>query len=529
MKKYILPLLSLGLLTACVEDEGNYNYKHLNVVEIQGIEESYAPLAYLDNVTISPVLSGSLAGTDLSNYDYQWHLCLNTHANHMVISREKDLDWLVELSPGTYSLYFTVTDRATGLEKQTRTQLNVGSPYLRGFLVLGDDMEAGHARLDMLCMPLQRDTAYAENVIENPVGAVGAHEMIFSGYGAVNEGDQYLWMLTDDGSYALEYQEVISVINEFNESDLVEIEIPHKTPMRVRDAFPRQGGQPNSVNGTSQNRSRTYRGLIFDDIVVISNKMSGGYGGAVNRYSAASNDYFTPYPKAFIQPTKTFALDDLEQSLIYDMDHQCFARFAGSYMTYMILVPDYYSGGAWNLEIGKDNRHLIYAENGLNLYGEDNPIYMLVKDNDEDNYYIMYFSGHRTKFNPRPYYPNKSPLYKVNPAVAVDIDKASHYMFSSNRLVLLYSVGNRLYQYNYTNGTCISHDFDGEITYLEAEYSSTCSIKDYFVATYNEATGKGMIYKMEVPATANAGFSFLEGQQWETDLRVRDIEWKWPN
>ena len=195
----------------------------------------------------------------------------------------------------------------------------------------------------------------------------------------------------------------------------------------------------------------------------------------------------------------------------------------------MVLVPDYYSGGAWNLEIGKDNRHLIYAENGLNLYGEDNPIYMLVKDNDEDNYYIMYFSGHRTKFNPRPYYPNKSPLYKVNPATAVDIDKASHYMFSSNRLVLLYSVGNRLYQYSFTNGTCISHDFDGEITYLEAEYSSTCSIKDYFVATYNEATGKGMIYKMEVPATANAGFSFLEGQQWETDLRVRDIEWKWPN
>ncbi|WP_435575744.1 hypothetical protein, partial [Duncaniella muris] len=54
MKKYIFPLLALGLMTACVEDEGNYNYKHLNVIEIEGIEESYAPLAYMDNVKISP-------------------------------------------------------------------------------------------------------------------------------------------------------------------------------------------------------------------------------------------------------------------------------------------------------------------------------------------------------------------------------------------------------------------------------------------------------------------------------------------
>lgn len=140
----------------------------------------------------------------------------------------------------------------------------------------------------------------------------------------------------------------------------------------------------------------------------------------------------------------------------------------------------------------------------------------------------MYFSGHYSYLTRR-YYPTKSPLYAVDKAVAVDIDKASHYMFSSNRLVLLYSVGNRLYQYDYTRGTCISHEFDGDITYLESDYSSKCSIKEYFLATYNDATGKGMIYKMEVPDIANAGFSFLDGQQWETTLKVKDIEWKWPN
>ncbi len=527
MKKYIYPFLALGLMTACVEDEGNYNYKHLNVIEIEGIEESYAPLAYMDNVKISPVLSGSLAGTDLSNYEYQWHFCINTHASHVVISNEKDLDWHADIAPGTYSLYFTVKDRTTGLEKQQRTTLNVGSPFLRGFLVLGDDMETGQVRLDMLCMPQERDTAYAESVITDPIGLVGAREMVFSGYGSANEDDQFLWLLSDHYAHRLTFGETLSYIDEFNESGLVELEIPHQTPMQVRDVFPRQGSK-NAINGTTQNRARTYRGLILDDAVVFCNVSSGGYGGAINRYSAVSNNYFKPYPKAFIQPTIPFNNSNLLNALVYDTDNQCFARMLGAYSTYMEKITDYYPGGTWNLEIGQDNRTMVYGENGLNLYNGDNPVYILAKDNDADNYYVMYFSGHYSNLTRR-YYPTKSPLYAVNKAVAVDIDKASHYMFSSNRLVLLYSVGNRLYQYDYTRGTCISHEFDGDITYLESDYSSECSIKEYFLATYNDATGKGIIYKMEVPDIANAGFRFLDGQQWETTLKVKDIEWKWPN
>lgn len=527
MKKYILPFLSLGLLTACVEDEGNYNYNHLNKVEIEGIEESYAPLAYFDRVTISPVLTGSLAGADLSNYEYEWHFCFGGHSRHEVISTEKDLDWLAEIAPGTYTLYFVVKDRLSGLEAQTSTRLEVGSPYLRGFLVLGDDMETGHARLDMLSMPLQRDTAYAENVIDDPIGIVGAQQIIFSGRGSVNEGDQVLWLLSDHFSHQLTFGETISYVGEFNELGLLdEIEIPHKTPMQVRDFYPRQGGT-STLDNSAVNRGRTYNGLVFDDIIVFNNNNYGGYSGAINRYNSTSNTYFKPYPKAFIQPCKSFQNGDLQNALFYDTDNQRFAVLAGAYTTYMNPVSDLYGSGAWNIELGEDNRTLIYGENGYNYISNNNPVYMIAKDNDAENYYIMYFSGAHSLLL-RSYLATKSPLYKVDLAVATDFDKASHYMFSSNRLVLLYSVGNRLYQYDYIRGTVVYHDFDGEITYLESEYASERSIKDYFLATYNETTGKGMIYKMEVPATAGAGITFLEGQQWETPLRVKDIEWKWP-
>lgn len=527
MKKYILPFLTLGLLASCVEDEGNYNYKHLNEVDIQDIEESYAPLAYMDNVTISPVLSGSLAGTDLSSYEYEWHICLDGHTNHMVISTEKDLDWPANIAPGTYTLYFVVKDRTTGLETQKSTNLIVGSPYLRGFMVLGDDMETGNVRLDMLCMPVGRDTAYAKSIVENPVGLVGAKQIIFSGTGSVKEGDEFLWLLSEHSSYMMSYGDTISFGSELNEAGLLEIETPHKTPMRIHEVFPRQGGY-SPQTGSSFNRARTYKGMILDDMVVFC--PNGNWGGAINRYSPTSNEYFTPYPKAFLHMSKSYN-DDIVNTLIYDVDHQCFARITNRYPTYLEKIVNTSYVNEWDIEIGNDNRTLVYAENGFNVLNTNTPstpVYMILKDNDADNYYIVFFGGYYSNLRFMYMIGQKSPLYKVDPAGAPDFGKASHYMFSSNRQVLLYSVGSRLYQYDYTRGTSISMDFDGEITDIEPEYASQASLKDYFVATYNEATGKGMIYKMEVPPTANAGFSFLQGQQWETDLRVKDIEWKLP-
>lgn len=529
MKKYIFPLLALGLLASCVDDEGNYNYKKLNEVSIQDIAESYAPLAYFDKVTISPVLSGSLAGEDLTNYDYQWHICLNSHSNHIVISDQKDLDWVADVPPGTYTLYFTVKDRATGLEKQQSTILNVGSPYNRGFLVLGEN-ENNQVAMDMISMPLERDTVMIENVFENELGICGAKELIFSGGGQTAEHHQFLWLITNDNAYKLNYGEEFSVIGELSDFDFIEVDAPHEVPMHICDIYPRQVGWYGSGN-----RGRNYRGFITNDMVLLGmNSASEYYTQPINRYSPSSNEYFKPYPMAFISPRTTYSINSLPGTLFYDMDNQCFANYAtsafGGVAVFYCNKISEIRPGAWPLDLGSQNRTLVYAQNGMNLYSGYAPAYLVFKD-EENKYYVAYFSWYVSSFAPFPVYANKSPLYTVDTAVAPDFDRASHYMFSSNRYVVLYSVGNRLYQYDYTAGTCVYHDFDGEITYLEADYGSVGyadAQKDYFVATYDNATGKGMIYKMEVLPTAGAGITFLEGQQWETSIRVKDIEWKMP-
>ena len=45
MKKYIIPFLALGLATACVDDEGNYNYTDMKQLSVENIEASYDLLA----------------------------------------------------------------------------------------------------------------------------------------------------------------------------------------------------------------------------------------------------------------------------------------------------------------------------------------------------------------------------------------------------------------------------------------------------------------------------------------------------
>lgn len=50
---------------------------------------------------------------------------------------------------------------------------------------------------------------------------------------------------------------------------------------------------------------------------------------------------------------------------------------------------------------------------------------------------------------------------------------------------------------------------------------------EYFVATYSD-TNKGKIYKMEVTTSVdNVEFKFLPNQEWNTRLKVKDMEWKY--
>ncbi len=522
-KKYIFPLLAFGFtMASCVEDEGNYNYTDINDVEISGIEESYSPKSRYDTLTIRPELKGTVFGDDLDSYEYKWTLCNESHT-HDVICTEKDLvDWPVDITPGSYVLYFTVKDRATGLEKIESTNLTVSASYTRGFLMLGDDPKTGYARLDMLSMPPDRDTLMFEDVMKEGevLPLTGARKIIYGGQAAVEDYEHLplLYAIGDNGAYRLNYFGNFTLRGEFNDLSIIEMSYPHAKPMRVHDVFPRQGS-------TLNNRTRTYRGYITDDVAVMALMVgSETFSEPVNRYSNYDSNLFKPYPLAFCPGALATGYDKF--CMLYDMDNDKFVVIScATRKFYCIAFPPQNDTGAWKLDAGSEGRTIVYGENG---FEQDRGYhYAIMKDKEGPNYYIYRFLTATSYFGITGVQVIKSPLYKVDLSKAVDFERASHYMFSSNRLAVLYSVGNKLYMYDYTSNKCVSQEFDGEITCLEAEYCSNYSLEEFFVATFDDTKGSGMVRKMRVPSNAQGEiFLPLEGQAWETSMRVEDIEWK---
>ena len=64
--KYLLYVCSICLLTSCYEDEGNYDYRDINEVGIEGVPE-IQEIDQFETLTITPVLEGTIYGSDESN------------------------------------------------------------------------------------------------------------------------------------------------------------------------------------------------------------------------------------------------------------------------------------------------------------------------------------------------------------------------------------------------------------------------------------------------------------------------------
>ena len=61
MNKYMmLPLLALGVLASCVDDEGSYDYTPINTVTIEDLESTYNAISGITTLTIEPTVKGDI-------------------------------------------------------------------------------------------------------------------------------------------------------------------------------------------------------------------------------------------------------------------------------------------------------------------------------------------------------------------------------------------------------------------------------------------------------------------------------------
>lgn len=144
--KGALALLLTGCMAGCAPDEGNYSYHSLNEPDITGVPEKMSVLIH-DTLSLNPSLGSNITDTDA--YTYEWKAINNAGDNEVTtLSEEKRLHEEVTLNAGQYTLYFTMTDKRSGLFWRKSYALTVSDSSSEGWMVLCD--VNGKTRLDII-------------------------------------------------------------------------------------------------------------------------------------------------------------------------------------------------------------------------------------------------------------------------------------------------------------------------------------------------------------------------------------------
>ena len=147
MMKNFLKYIALSCLmisAGCSYDMGNYEYVELDEPIISGVGD-YSVLTYT-RLNISPVFG---EGFHKEAYNYEWCVLDNNSTSEpIILGTEPILDIEVSLTPGSYTLYYTLTEKATGIFWRKESTLVVNSSTSEGWMVLCSDK--GRTRLDFV-------------------------------------------------------------------------------------------------------------------------------------------------------------------------------------------------------------------------------------------------------------------------------------------------------------------------------------------------------------------------------------------
>ncbi|RHR79767.1 PKD-like family lipoprotein [Odoribacter sp. AF15-53] len=127
-----------GLLFACYDDKGNYDYHDINQITISGID-SLIRCDQMDLLHIPVTLEGTQYA-DTNQFTYFWEI------NRKMVSTAKDLNVYVNFPLGENEARFVVTDKELGTKAFKYFKINVSSSTAGdGILVLSK--YKGHAEL----------------------------------------------------------------------------------------------------------------------------------------------------------------------------------------------------------------------------------------------------------------------------------------------------------------------------------------------------------------------------------------------
>lgn len=469
MKLQIYKILGcIGLLTlscACSNsDLGNYEYNEINEISIDGIEDDYSVLLG-DNFKIVPDLKMSLAKDPTAdNYVFEWKaittgLILGEDRLE-VLSTKRDLDYLVSLPPSTYTVYYSVTDKETGVEWTKNFQLEVNSSISSGFMVLNDT--GGGSRLDMISLIEGEFSTYHDVLakmgssltLEGTPVDISCYRFESTLYGIYVSTTENGTTKIDPNNFS--WESPLRLSYEMIGPDIpLDYRADFIHPLGFRESFMFKEGNLYYYNFLYGHR----------------------YGEPINRVSGEGSTFeVAPYVGANIK-TESWG-----PRIIFDNTNKRFVRHSFGTVT-CTLLPE---GGLFDYNIGMD---LVYMEK--NEYNGGS-VYAVLKDPADNKPYMARMAATWSGVSQNYY----------SEITAENFDQAEHFAVSPLLGYLFYSVGGKVYEYDLSLKTSkLMLDFGSdEVTKLSFHITNEAELDNKLVvSTYGDTQGSGKLGIYEVP------------------------------
>lgn len=499
------------LVNSCSKDLGNYDLKAINEVSILEVAEEYALMRTIDTLHIDPQVTHTLSDGSEDRFDYYWILRVKGERTPDTIANSRKLNFPVDLPPEVHDLQFRVVDKETDVAWWVDTKLDVGTPFSRGILLIGEN-EQGVAEAEMLSM--LNDTLILRDILEqsglpsleNPRALfhTGGSNIYKKLWVLTQSGSYYLDPLTMQGDAANNFGSLVYTTDPIDRGNLHPVVIAPQ--IRTADG---------SISSTSVRATITQNGYLFGAYLLLN----GGdfYTNPLNRTEA---DYNTLLKAA---PYLLYSIGNMNAVTWYDTDNNRFLHYSGFGLSTASVIPEDQPGDPFPWDQVASGRSLVYAENTRNSDGGSaHGNSFAIMKNAENQYFIYKFYAFGSK-------PVKRAAYTVS-AIATGFDQADFYAFSSNRSVVFYSVDNRLYAYDYNPGKERLYTFpqigSDEITMLKFDTQIDHLSNSLYIATYNTTT-KGTLRRYIVGNNPNVlQLTLAENSTWDQLIKIKDFNWR---
>lgn len=426
------------MLTACYEDKGNYTYSEIEEVTVE-FPASIVAMEKTEPLTFSPKIVSSIAGdiTDSSD-DYEFGCQLYRAAtidgqtvywHDINPEKTKDINiMLTDVPAGTYTLWYTVTNKKTGVNFNFKTSINIVSTTSEGWMVLSKD-NSNKARLGIVYTHANGTEMVNANILPDdapeiidPTGILMVPVVSYA------TGDE-IYLTARQGSYKLSVTTLLPAA-----TDLV------RNLMFISPEIP----------GEISRMGSTWAGTLkYTTLTSISTEgncygITSNYSGACFEFPLNTDTYSgePTYKVAQFMGTSQSRPANSYMTLFYDITNKRFMVFNYYLAAYYgdqykkLFRPNEPENANFSFDTGMD---IVDMESTRFSNGE---VFSVLQDETGHRHvYGIIVTGYSTSNT-------LNQGEKYSDITATDFDTADDYAFHSQYPLMFYSKGNKVYCYN---------------------------------------------------------------------------------